>query len=317
MMRGVKAFLNLEVGITRGAAPVPHWKERASGKRPSGVRPENIVWIFGTGRTGSTWLAAMIEEPANQQVWFEPRIGALFGAQKLDRFGGEFFIFSDKYKETWLGSIRNLVLDGANARFPKAAKGYLFVKEPGGSEGAPILVEALPESRVALLVRDPRDVAASWLDATRKGGWQNERRTKKGASVSPDADTNPNAFVRRHANAYLQNVGRAKQAYDLHRGHKAIVKYEDLRADTLGAMKKLYSDLEVPVEEKELVRAVEKHAWENISEKRKGEGKFYRKAKPGGWREDLSPKQIEIIEEITAPLLDEFYPGWKEAGVDS
>lgn len=314
LLRGVRAFLNLEAGVTRGAAPAPYWDSSVvSGKRgPGGVSPENVIWIFGTGRTGSTWLAAMMDEPKDHSVWFEPRVGLLFDDQRLGRYGGEHFVLSDHYKNVWLGSVRNFVLDGADARFPElAGGGYLAIKEPGGSEGAPVLAEALPESRVALLVRDPRDVASSWLDATRKGGWQNERRKRKGTEVSPEADTNPDAFVTRHANAYLQNVGRAKQAYDLHRGHKAIVRYEDLRADTLGAMKKLYSDLGVSIGEKELARAVEKHAWENISEDQKGRGKFYRKAKPGGWREDLTPRQMEIVEETTTPLLDAFYPGWE------
>lgn len=57
----------------------------------------------------------------------------------------------------------------------------------------------------------------------------------------------------------------------------------------------------------ELARGVEKHAFENLPEEEKGQGKFYRKATPGGWREDLTPEQAEIVEEITAPLLEEFY----------
>jgi hypothetical protein len=39
----------------------------------------------------------------------------------------------------------------------------------------------------------------------------------------------------------------------------------------------------------------------------KGEGKFYRKATPGGLGEDLTPEQIKIVEE-TASLLKDFYP---------
>jgi hypothetical protein len=63
------------------------------------------------------------------------------------------------------------------------------------------------------------------------------------------------------------------------------------------------------VNEGELVRAVEKHSWENIPAKKKGGGKFYRKATPGGWQEDLTPRQIEQVERITAPLLEEYYSG--------
>lgn len=85
------------------------------------------------------------------------------------------------------------------------------------------------------------------------------------------------------------------------------MRYEDLRSDTLGAMRRLYAALDIDVDADELSRAVEKHAWENIPAEKKGEGKFFRKAAPGGWREDLTPRQVRIVEEITAPLLEEFY----------
>jgi hypothetical protein len=62
------------------------------------------------------------------------------------------------------------------------------------------------------------------------------------------------------------------------------------------------------VKEGALTRAVEKHSWENVPEKEKGEGKFYRKASPGGWRKDLTLEQAKVVERITAPLLQEFYP---------
>ena len=275
-----------------------------------GIRPENMVWIFGAGRTGSSWLAAMIEEIKGQTVWFEPRIGEVFNTSRFERYRGRNFILSAHYRKTWLQSIRNFVLDGANARFPKAAgpDSYLMIKDPAGSVGAPLLMEVFSESRMVLLVRDPRDVAASWLDANKKGGWQNERRKKDRRRQETQADTNPDAHVKRHAEAYLRNVGNAKEALDSHEGHKVLVRYEDLRADTLSEMKRLYFTLEIPVDEKELTSAVEKHTWENIPEKKKGEGKFYRKATPGGWQEDLTPKQAQIVERITASLLNELYP---------
>jgi hypothetical protein len=52
-----------------------------------------------------------------------------------------------------------------------------------------------------------------------------------------------------------------------------------------------------------------------VPEEEKGEGKFHRKATPGGWKEDLTPEQIETVERITAPVLREYYPveeqSWK------
>jgi hypothetical protein len=267
-----------------------------------------MIWIFGTGRTGSTWLAAMMEEPEGHDVWFEPRVGTVFDPQRFQRHGGKHFILASQYKDVWLRSIRNFILDGANARFPELDGGYLAVKEPGGSVGAGLIMEALPESGMVLLIRDPRDVVASWLDATRKGGWQTRRRGEGGRRAESLAETKPNAFVRRHANAYLQHVGSARRAYEAHEGRKVVVRYEDLRADTLGTMKRMYGELNVPVEEARLAKAVEKHSWENIPEEEKGQGKFYRKATPEAWREDLTRRQVKTVERITAPLLEEFYP---------
>jgi hypothetical protein len=65
------------------------------------------------------------------------------------------------------------------------------------------------------------------------------------------------------------------------------------------------------VDEGQLARVAGEHSWENIPEEEKGDGKFYRKATPGGWREDLTPEQARIVEGITTPLLEEFYPEWK------
>jgi hypothetical protein len=70
----------------------------------------------------------------------------------------------------------------------------------------------------------------------------------------------------------------------------------------------MYSTLGIEVDEGELERVIEKHSWENIPEDQKGQGKVFRKATPGGWREDLTPEQAEVVAKITAPLLKELYP---------
>jgi hypothetical protein len=203
--------------------------------------------------------------------------------------------------------MRDLILAGAAARFPGViGGGYLIIKEPNGSIGAPLLMEALPESRMIFLIRDPRDVVASSMDARSEGSWLSERREAQRRTSKPDR--NPNVYVRMRANSYVQQIEKTWQAYRAHGGRKVMVRYEDLRADTLKTMKRIYSALEIPVEEAELARSVEKNAWENIPEEEKGEGRKRRKAKPGGWREDLTARQVEIVEDITAPLLNEFYP---------
>jgi hypothetical protein len=282
---------------------------------PRSLRPENIVWIFGTGRSGSTWLGSMMGSQDGCAMWNEPLVGNLFGNFYYFRMGdrkmGKHSILGEHYKEAWLGPMRDLVLGGGAARFPEVVeRGYLIIKEPNGSIGAPLMMEAFPESRMILLVRDPRDVVASSLDARSEGGWNFERnkdRRQRDGKQPPKKGSV--SFAEGRARRYLRGMGNAKMAYDAHDGPKALVRYEELRADTLGTTRRIYSTLGVTVNEEELARVVEEHSWENIPEEEKGEGKFYRKASPGSWREDLTPEQAEIVERITAPLLKEFsYP---------
>lgn len=280
--------------------------------RVGGVNPENIIWIFCSSRSGSTWLRRIMAEFDEHKVWEEPKIGRLFGdfydkAQK-GQLGSTDFIMGNPTRKGWIRSIRNFILDGAHYAHPFLNhRHFLVIKEPDSSAGAPLIMEALPESRMIFLVRDPRDVAASALDATKKGSWMYEMADKADWKREDRADRKPDNFVQGRANAYLRQISSIKEAYDAHEGRKVLVRYEDLRADTLGSMKRIYSALEIPVEVETLARAVERHSWENIPKKEKGEGRFYRKAAPGGWREDLTPDQVEIVEDITAPLLKEFY----------
>ena len=286
---------------------------RAARDGAGGVRPENITWIFGTGRSGNTWLSSMMGDIRGHATWSEPRVGMLFGEFFfVNSFEGQRksnnFILGEKQRAIWIESIRLFVLDGARGRFPDLGEdGYLTIKEQVGSIGAPLMMEALPESRMVLLVRDPRDVVASVIDASREGAWHHERR-KGDPGWTPDADGDPNSLAEERAERYLKQVGAAKKAYDAHAGPKVLIRYEELRADTLGTMRRLYSTLGVSVVVEELTRVVEKHSWENIPAEKRGEGKFYRKAKPGGWREDLTPEQAGVVEKVTAPLLREFYP---------
>ena len=125
------------------------------------------------------------------------------------------------------------MLEVARYSYPRLGPGeYLIIKEPNGSIGASLLMEAFPESRMVLLIRDPRDVVSSVLDASKKGGWLHER-WDSGASEQPGlADDNPDEFVESWAKVYRDGVGNALRAYRSHRGPKALIRYEDLVDNT-------------------------------------------------------------------------------------
>jgi Sulfotransferase family len=334
----VRAYLKLEVGIVRGEVPAPaeavgrtpdllHQQLAAKNQEISrlrarfaagevdattgGIPPDHFIWIFGVARTGSSWLGAMMGDLDDHATWYEPYVGDVFGYAYYMRAGEqqrgrEDYILGDPYKGSWTRSLRRFVLEGAYARFPELGEnGYLVIKEPNGSVGAPLLVEALPESRLILLVRDPRDVVASLLAAQKEGSW--------GAGEDPLADTDPDEFVKQRARMYDASFGKAWEAYEAHEGRKVATRYEDLRYDTTSELRRIYSSLGIPIGGEQLRRVVEKHAWENIPDRQKGPDKPRRKATPGGWQDDLTPQQARMVEEITTPILNEFYPGWERA----
>ena len=259
--------------------------------------PARLVWIFGTGRVGSTWLMRMMGE--THATWNEPLVGILFGdflnANTDHQRRGDAFILGGGYDKR---ALRQFVLWNAGQRFPDADG--IVIKEPHGSVGASYLSAALPESRLICLVRDPRDVVASSLDAARLDGWVTRARERRGMTLE-----DPDNLVRPRAERCLYLMGASVATYGAHRGPKALVRYEALRADTHGQLRELYGALGLTVNEGTLRRAVEKQTWENVPEGRKGPGRPARKAITGGWREDLTEEQAREVEQITAPLMDE------------
>lgn len=360
--RGVKAFLNLGLGITRGEVPNPEemevrlrtqarelaavrhqvevenrrirqLQERTSaeggdaarrgdvepGTKLGDINPEKIVWILGSPRTGSTWLSKILGEPEGHAQWREPFFGVVLGFRNnlahREYINSKQFLLGEPYRDVWVRSMRNLFLDVGRFKFPNiASRHHLIVKEPNGSMSAPLILEAFPESKLVFLVRDSRDVVASLLDAARKGSWYGYDKFE--ASVAEAvlrggdaASAGHNAFVEQLAKNYVANVGAVEEAYARHTdGAKVLVRYEDLRKDPLKQAALICEALRIEVGESQLEQAVKKHSWENISEGDRGPGKFHRKATPGGWKDDLTPEQAALVERITAPLLEKFYP---------
>jgi hypothetical protein len=284
-------------------------------KSPSRDTPansaQNVIWIFGAPRSGTSWLAWMMRDLPHHQMWNEPYVGALFGDFYHRHNGddqGADFILAPQHRRLWLSHVRALILEGASIRYEGSLqRGYLVIKEPHGSIGATLLCEALPESRLVLLLRDPRDVIASNLDSQRKGSWALSADPGKNWARPVASGTNPDAWVRQATRNYVRYMEVARQAHEAHPGPKALLTYEGLREDAAPVLERMYSDLRIPVSREDVARVAMQHAWERIPADKKGPRQFFRKASPGAWKDDLTEEQIATVEDITRPLLEQYY----------
>jgi hypothetical protein len=354
--RGVRAFFTLAVGVTRGEVPdseslrsdlraqtqklaqaqrhIEKLSRRVRQLRRStlgndgqtalagGINPENMVWILGSPRTGSTWLGEILGEPRGHALWKEPFFGVLLNSRNnlahRRYINSKQFLLGEPYRDVWVGSMRRLFLDVGRAKFPNISPSHhLIIKEPNGSVSASLILEAFPESKLVFLVRDSRDVVASLLDAAEDGSWYEYDKFEASVadavlhSGGPDLAENrsDDEFVGRLARNYVINVSAVKEAYARHPdGSKVLVRYEDLRATPGDCVSYICDSLGIEVDREQLEQAVGRHTFENIPEENRGRGKFNRRATPGGWREDLTPEQARMVEEVTGPLLREFYP---------
>lgn len=260
----------------------------------------DVLWIFSSGRSGTTWLMRLLAASLDVRLWNEPRLGImlnLFIKREGWRTKGD-HLLSEHNHPAFFAGIRGFVEYAVREKC--GADKLVVIKDPNGSIGAPLISRAMPESRVILMMRDPRDIAASSVDGKLPGGWQNP----DGKRFTVD---DPLEFTKTVTANAVNRLEASVEAYDAHEGPRSAVRYEDLVADTAGTMIRMLTELKLPVDEVKVTKAVAKLAFDNVPEERRGPGKRFRKAEPGSWSEDLTPEQIAAVEEIGKPILSRFY----------
>jgi hypothetical protein len=287
--------------------------------------PGRLGWIFGSSRSGSTWLLRMlaglervipIDDPHlghHLGVWRPiplawataknpPKLGTLadFKRRKRD------YLFSDRYREQWMPQLRELI----SARFEAQAAEdiaeaggiedpVVVVKEPG-SHAADTIMELFPDSHLIFLLRDGRDVVDSWLDAYRDGSWA----TEEGAYPLDDAGRP--ALIRWQSSVWLHRTEVVQQTYartDPER--RVLVRYEELRADPVTELARICETIGIEPAEGQLERIAAANEFSRVPRARKGAGREIRRAKPGGWAAHMSREEIIAMHEILAEKLDE------------
>ena len=287
--------------------------------------PGRLAWIFGSSRSGSTWLLRMlaalhrivpIDDPHighHLGVWRPiplawatakepPKLGTLADYKREKRD----YLFSDSYRDTWVPQLRELIATRFEAQtrdYAEEAGGIeepiVVVKEPG-SHAADTIMDLFPESSLIFLLRDGRDVVDSWLDAYRDGSWA----TDEGAY--PLDDGGRPALIRWQSSVWLHRTEVVQETYArTDPDRRLLIRYEEMLERPVRALERIRGLLGLEAGREELERIARANDFSRVPEARRGAGREIRHAQPGGWADRMSREEILAMHEILAEKLDE------------
>jgi Sulfotransferase family len=279
-----------------------------------------LCWIFGSSRSGSTWLLRMLSQLDRVVPIDDPHLGHHLGVWRpiplawateeeppelrtlpdFKRDRPDYF-FSDRYRDAWLPALRELIRTRFEAQVAEhgISDPIVLVKEPA-SHVADWLLEIFPRSRMIFLLRDGRDVVDSWLDAYREGSWA----TKEGAY--PLSERGREALIRWQASVWLRRTEVVERAYAGHDPERrAQIRYEDLRADPAGTLQDICRVLEANPSKERIDEITAIASYERVPTERKGDGQEIRRARPGGWRQSMTAAEQAAMHEVLGEKLIE------------
>ncbi len=256
-----------------------------------------MVWILGSGRSGSTWLATQLLNNPENVIWDEPYVGGHFPmveAWQKNR-GGTYF-FSKNHEKIWKPCLRKLILQRTLSEFGRSDKNVI-IKEPNVGHGMGIVLECLPNSKLVFLLRDGRDVVDSQIDAFKKGSWNED-----GAVWIKN--TTREQRIELFSKGWTKSIKSVFESFQKHNSKlKILVKYEDLLTSTLDELQKIYDFIGIKTSENELKEKIKKYDFNKIPSNKRGSGKFFRTAKVGGYKDNFSEKEQEIMISLMGEAL--------------
>jgi hypothetical protein len=287
------------------------------------MRENRLAWIFGSSRSGSTWLLKMLSDLEGVVPVDDPHLGHHLGVWrpiplawaacedppelstllevKAEERG---YFFAERHRDAWQEPLRQLIGAGFEAQAAEvgvadpAAAAAFVVKEPG-SHVAPFLTELFPESKVIFLLRDGRDVVDSWLDAYSEGSWAIP------GGAFPVSEEGRIPLIKWLSAVWAYRSRAVKEAYDSRDPADRIqIRYEDLRDETEAWVTRVCEM--IGIDTARVPEVVEGHRFEKLPRESRGPRSFTRQARPGGWRDNLSVAEQVAMHEALGDALEEF-----------
>jgi hypothetical protein len=304
-----------------------------------------VVWIFGSPRSGSTWLlhllvhplvpaddssvgverrdapeagapsAIPINEPYIPQhltpALFQDRVaGEGFAAVTLNAFRAAYpsYFLSERYADAWRPELRRLVLVRLEAQAREIAAKY--------SLDDPLVIVKEPNGSMGA------DLVMSLLPRARIIFLLRDGRDvvdsmldaqAPGGWLESPSDAEPRDFrdqrlelVRHESSLWLGRTRAVQHAYDGHPPDlRRMVRYEEARTDASRVLAGLDGWLRFRRGEKGRASAVRWNDFDSYPPEAKGPGMPLRAAHPGLWRENLSDAEQRAMQEVMGAKLAE------------
>jgi Sulfotransferase family len=301
-----------------------------------------LVWIWGSPRSGSTWLLRLLTHPLNLDD------SAPLGFHRPPGWDGEPDVLpvnesflanhlsplvqGGQYTDTWLPVTLN-VLFGLDARAncffspqygdvwrPELRRmalvrfwAYIERARASGPVGAPLVaVKEVNGPHAADLLMSiftrsklvflVRD-GRDVLDSLIHANSPGGFLFEGRAGFDPEQRLE---WVRRTAHTWVGDMKTIERAYDSHPEElRWRIGYEELRRSPEETLGPLARWLGMGWDAARLAEAIESHSFERVPDAAKGPTSFFRSASPGAWKRNLTAEEQEIALEVMGPQLAE------------
>lgn len=270
------------------------------------------VFIVGCPRSGSTWTTFLLAQHpqvatfqhakvfdylVRMRQWYRLKAGYSFIVEPQEEGAGRSseknLRLAELLSESDLNALLGGVASGILEHVARVRPGVSVVvdKTPENGHLGDFILDVLPQAWFLHIVRDPRSVYSSHRSAsTSWARWEFPTRPVDGARFWRD-DVLAARALRDKTPRYLE------------------VRYEDLKQRGAAELERILDWLGLERETGFSERAIAASTKDKVRGTKELPQGFVRKVPPGGWRDELSRRDVRILEYLAGDLMEELgYP---------
>lgn len=284
---------------------------------------QDLVFIVGCPRSGTSWLQRLLSFHPKIHTGQESHIFSHYivpclrhwrrGFEEEGRGGVGLSCYLTE--KEFISELKSFLMSLLRYMVPSITSGEIFIeKSPSHSLFLPEIMKLLPEARVIHIIRDPRDVVASLLAASKSWG------SKWAPKTAGDA-----------ARMWVKHVTAVKKAgEDLNEAHFIELNYEELLRHTNKTLRRCFEFLGMEISDQDLLKTIKENDFtravktggssitlggevSKIKDRKvviepKG---FVRKGQIGSWKNDLTFKEKFMVWRVANEVMGQMGYEWR------